>query len=73
MPTNLKGVKRYSLVLPERLFDEVQEIADNQNTSVLEVIRKFIKLGLVVSRVVEKPDTALILREGEIEREILLI
>jgi hypothetical protein len=65
--------KRYNLALPSDLFDEVQKIADNQQTTVVEVLRKFIKLGLVVAKLENDPDAALIIREGNTERKVLLL
>ena len=68
-----KKLKRYNLVIPEELFNEVQQLADKQHTTVVEVLRRFVKLGLIASAMEEKPDAALILREGKVEREVLLI
>jgi ATP-dependent Clp protease ATP-binding subunit ClpA len=68
-----KGLKRYNLVLPEDLYQQVQALAERDNTTVVEVLRRFIKLGLLATRVTEAPDSALIIREGGREREILLL
>ena len=54
-------MKRYSLELPVELFNEVRQIAHEQHTTVVEVIRKFIKLGLAIEKT---PDNALYIREG---------
>lgn len=67
------GIKRYSLVLPEELFEAVQELADRRHTTVVEIIRRFIKLGLIAARIEDTPDAALIIREGDTEREIILV
>jgi len=67
------NVKRYSLVLPEELFDAVQELAEQRQTTVVELIRRFIKLGLIAARIEETEGAALIIREGETEREIILL
>lgn len=68
-----RGVKRYNLAIPEELFDQVQALADRDQTTVLEVLRRFIKLGLLATEVQQRRDAALIIREGEKEREILLL
>ena len=68
-----KGVKRYNLVLPEDLFEEVQKIADREQTSVIEILRRFIKLGLIASKLGDKPGAELIIRDGNRERQLLLI
>lgn len=66
-------LKRYNLVLPEELFDEVQKIADIHHTTVVEVLRKFIKIGLFVNQVQENSQAALLIREGGTERQLVLI
>lgn len=65
--------KRYNLVLPQELYDEVQRIADEQHTTVVEVLRKFIRLGLLAFEIQNTPDAALIIREGDDEKEIFLL
>lgn len=67
------GVKRYTLVLPQDLFDEVQEVADARHTTVVGQLRQFIKLGLLAARLEEEPDSALLIREGESEKEIRIL
>ena len=67
------GVKRYSLVLPEELFDAVQELANRRQTTVVDIIRRFIKLGLIAARIEDTPGAALIIREGDTEREIIFV
>jgi ATP-dependent Clp protease ATP-binding subunit ClpA len=66
-------LKRYNLVVPEELFDELQQLADRDHTTVVDLLRRFIKLGLLATRINETPGSALLIREGEKEREILLL
>jgi ATP-dependent Clp protease ATP-binding subunit ClpA len=68
-----RSLKRYNLALPEDLYAEVQSLADRQHTTVVELLRRFIKLGLLATAVQERRDAALIIREGDKEREILLL
>ena len=68
-----KSLKRYNLVLPEELFNAVQELADRRHTTVVDLIRRFIKLGLIAARIEDTPDAALIIREGDSEQQILLL
>ena len=68
-----KSLKRYNLALPEELYAEVQALADRQQTTVVELLRRFIKLGLLATAVQERPDASLLIREGEREREIILL
>jgi len=67
-----KGMKRYNLVLPESLYDEMYTVAGNNHTTVLELMRKFIKLGLLVMDLQTKPDSHIIIRDGNTDREILM-
>ncbi len=66
-------IKRYNLALPESLFREVVQLANREDTTVLEVIRRSIKLGLFVAKVQQTPGAKLIIREGATEREIVLL
>jgi hypothetical protein len=64
--------KRYNLVISEELFDAVQQMADEKDTTVVELIRKFLRLGLVIADA-EKDDLAtLYIREGDQEKQIHL-
>lgn len=65
--------KRYNLVLPQELFDQLQVIADERHSTVLEVMRQFIRLGLLVSKAEKSSEIMLIIREGDKERELMLI
>ena len=64
---------RYNLSIPDELMEKLKDIADEHNTTVVEVIRKSIKLGLVAFAIESKPDSALILKEGDRERQIVLL
>jgi hypothetical protein len=67
------GGKRYNLVLPSNLYEEVQAVADEQNTSIPDLLKRFIKIGLLVAKLSRSPDTTLIIREGGKERELVFI
>lgn len=41
-------VTRYNLSLPSPLMESLQKMADDECTTVLEIIRKFIKLGIIL-------------------------
>jgi len=72
-PRGKAGVKRYNLVMPEELFRELQDLADRRHTTVVEVMRRFLRLGLVVSQACETPGSAVVIRESGRERELLLL
>jgi hypothetical protein len=67
------NMKRYNLVLPNNLYDEVQALANDENVSVLELLKRFIKIGLVVTKLNQSPNASLIIREGDRERELVFI
>ena len=70
MASALKGQKRYSLVLPEDLFNKVKEIADSRQTTVVDIIRKFMTLGLIAT---QDDVTLFIKQEGKEVRELLIL
>jgi hypothetical protein len=65
--------KRYSLVLPRDLYDEIEKLAQSRHTTVVDVMRRFLKLGLLVARAEASPDAALVIREGDTEREVIFL
>jgi hypothetical protein len=67
------AAKRYNLVLPEDLYNEVQTLAERRGTTVVEVFRRFIRLGLLVAKAEESPDMEFILRKGDKEQQLLLL
>ncbi|MGE0542639.1 MAG: Clp protease N-terminal domain-containing protein [Dehalococcoidia bacterium] len=66
-------LRRYQLVLPNDLFLAVQQLADRQDATVQEVLRRFIRLGLLVTDMQETPDAALIVRDVHGERQLVLV
>jgi len=66
-------VKRYNLALPEDLFHEVEQLADREHTTVLEVIRRSVKLGLLVAQVQQTPGSSFVIREGATERQLVVL
>ena len=66
-------MKRYNLVIPDELFSEVQELADEKHTTVVELFRRFIKLGLLATQIEDSPKASLLIREGDTEREIIML
>jgi hypothetical protein len=72
-PQMATGAKRYNLVLPQELFDEVQRIAAERHSTVVEVLRQFIRLGLLVAQAEQDPNAAFIYRQGDKERAIMLV
>ena len=70
---SVNSLRRYSLVLPEDLFNEVERLADERQVTVVELLRRFIKLGLLAVQIENSPDKALLIREGDRDRELLIL
>jgi ATP-dependent Clp protease ATP-binding subunit ClpA len=66
-------VKRYNLALPQDLFREVEQLAEREGITVLEVLRRSAKLGLLVDQLQRTPGAALIIREGDQERQLVVL
>ncbi len=65
------GMRRYSLVIPEDLYAEVQERAAAEHTSMQDIMRRTMKFGLDMAREVEEPGTSLVVeKEGQPKKEI---
>ncbi|MFN8534948.1 MAG: Clp protease N-terminal domain-containing protein [Dehalococcoidia bacterium] len=61
------------LSLPADLLVELQALANRRSTTVEQIVIQFVKLGLLALAVQDKPDGAVLLREGARERQIVLI
>lgn len=64
--------KRYNLALPEEMFNDVTELAKQENTTFLEVIKRFIKFGLRMYKA-QKQGSKLIIRTGDVDKEIVIL
>lgn len=42
--------RRYNLSLPQSVFDELVDIADKENITLLYLIRHYIKLGILLHK-----------------------
>lgn len=71
--SNTEDLKRYTLVIPQDLYDEVQRLADERQTTVVDLFRRFIRLGLLAMYIQEKPDAALVIKEGDTEQRLLML
>ena len=64
---------RYNLDLLDATHEQLKVVADQHGTTIAEIVRRFISLGLIAARIQDDPDSALLIREGGREREIVLI
>jgi hypothetical protein len=73
MVTSSAKVKRYNLGLPEDLYEALQEAANERHTTVVALLRSFVKLGLIALELEKTPDAALLIKEGDKEQRIMLL
>jgi hypothetical protein len=66
-------MKRHNLVLPEDLYNQLQEVADQKHTTVLELIRRFVKLGLLAVRAETTPGLEFLVRENGVESRVMIL
>jgi hypothetical protein len=65
--------RRARVEIPEPLLRELEALAQDRGTSATELARRFVGLGLFLARAQGSPQTSLIVREGERERELVLL
>jgi hypothetical protein len=71
MPTKTQ-MKRYNLAVPTDMFDQLEELAEKRGTTVVELLRRFITLGLIVVQT-QADGGEFLIREGDSERQIILV
>ncbi len=64
------NMKRYNLDMPVELFEDLRLVADRQHTTVVDIIRRFVRLGLAVEK---SADSTLYIREGDSFSKIILL
>ena len=72
-PDLKRGVKRYNLALPKELYGELQCLAETEHTTILDLIRRFIKLGLIAVEIEKDPEAKLVIHEGDRQRELAFL
>jgi hypothetical protein len=66
-------MRRYNMLMPQELFDELERVAGEHSVTVMDVMCWAIKLVLILDKIEKSPDTSLIIREKEQERELVLV
>jgi hypothetical protein len=64
-----RDTKRYTFELPTEIYNQLADTAEQNGTSVVEMLRKYIKLGLLATQ----PDTMVLLRIGDSDQPIMLV
>ena len=61
--------KRFNLVLPVKLADELQQVAYDLDTSQTEIVKRFLRAGFFLWEAEKSPNMAILIREdNNIER-----
>lgn len=65
--------KRYNLVIPNELFDEVQRIASERHTTVVDILKQFIRIGLFIEKSNKTSDYSIVIKHGNKEEGIYIL
>lgn len=69
MDDKKRSTKRYTFELPIEIYNQLAGMADENGTTVVEMLRKYIKLGLLATQ----PGTTVLLRIGDSDQPVMLI
>jgi LysM repeat protein len=64
---------RYHLSMPVSLHEELQVIADEEQVSIAEIMRRFLKLGVVASKLGQSQDAHLCIANGDTIQQIIVL
>jgi hypothetical protein len=64
---------QYHLSMPVVLHEELQAIADEQQVSIAEIMRRFLKMGVVASKLAQSPDAYLCVAQGDMIQQIIVL
>ncbi|HKP52659.1 MAG TPA: hypothetical protein VJ183_08395 [Chloroflexia bacterium] len=73
MDTMQKTQKRYNLVLPTEVFEEIEAAAEIRHVTVADLLRDFIKLGLLAIKIEETPGSTIVFREGNTDTQVKIL
>lgn len=59
----MSETKRYTLPLPETIYDEIQRLAETYDRSMKDVLQQCLRFGLTVIKITEDPNSEIIFRE----------
>jgi hypothetical protein len=65
-------MKHYNLNLPAELYTEVEAIANRRQSTVVAMLRQFIKIGLLADKIEQDANSDLLVRENGETRIITL-
>jgi len=65
--------KRFNMTMPQETFDDLEEIAKSEGRPVVDVVRRFISLGLLVKEAQTRGAEILIRESGKEDRLIVIL
>lgn len=66
------NIKRYNLKLSLEMFDALDLIAKQEATSMLVVIQRFLRLGILLYQAT-RAGKQIVIRDGKEEKEVILL
>ncbi len=69
-----KELKRLNVALPDTLYQRLEDQAEEQQTTITDLLRRYIRLGLTADLLLT-PGATLLVREGSTnkERELIIV
>jgi hypothetical protein len=69
MVAQKQSLRRCTFDLPIGLYNDLYDAAEKNETTLTDMLRKYIRLGLLAS----EPDTVVLLKQGSLEQPVRLI
>lgn len=64
-------MKRYNMVIPTELYNDVEALANSKHIAVIELLRNFIKFGMTISKLNDE-GAEIIVRQNGVDKQILI-
>lgn len=69
----MSDTKRFNLTMPADTFSDLEEIARSESRPIVDVIRRFIALGMLVKQVQDRGAEVLIREDGQEDKLLLIL
>ena len=64
-----QSLRRCTFDLPAALYNDLYQATEKNETTLTDMLRKYIRLGLLAS----EPDTVVLLKQGSLEQPVRLV
>lgn len=68
----MKDIKRYSLALPSSTYNKIKEVAQEEEKTILQIFKEFLKIGLYVYEC-QKEGKRVVIEDGKKRKEIFIL